>query len=382
MRILIVTEIIAGNGHYKAAVNLKKAFLSHNFQHDIEIITIISLLSKRIERLITYVYLTLITKQPKLWGWIYRRETKFSFVFRKLIAMLLVYGLRSYVRRHKPEVVIATHASGIGALALLKKQQSFKLGAAFTDFNVNSFWVHPAIDYYFVGHESLKEQLIYKYQVPEEKVYVTGIPIDPLFASKGAKIKQQRKRNPFSILIMGGGLGLGGIQEIVETLSNVKIGVPFSLKVITGTNQKLYDQLHKIKHQFSFPVEVYHYVEDVQSLMANSQLIITKAGGLTTSEAMSIPLPILLYRPLPGQEEKNTRFLIKNHAAILTNTPEMISYWVKYLYDHPRLYDKLKAHGKKIGKPNASLTIAQVIEKEAKLHYLQTDYMEKANQGF
>ena len=379
MKILIVTEIIAGNGHYKAAVNLKKAFLNNDTQNKVEIITIISLLSKTIEKIISHIYLALITSQPKLWGWIYRKESKFSLVFRNVIAILLVHGLQKYIIEQKPEVVIATHASGLGALSLLKKNHHFKLGAAFTDFNINSFWVNKDIDYYFVGHPLLKEQLVQKYKINSNKIYVTGIPIDPHFSSTKNVPLQVKQRKPFSVLIMGGGLGLGGIKEIVESLSTLQIDAPFSLRVITGTNQKLFDQLLKIKKQLPYKMELYQYVEDVKSLMADSQLIITKAGGLTTSEALSIPIPILLYRPLPGQEEKNTRFLLKHHAAILTNTPEMVSYWIKYLHQNQKLYLKLKDHAKRIAKPNASQLIVQVIENE--LYHYDSERREKANQG-
>ncbi|MFT9486354.1 MAG: glycosyltransferase [Tepidibacillus sp.] len=368
MKVLIVTEVIAGRGHYKAAESILKSIKDQYPTHEVKIVNILSIVSKRIERIVQAIYLSMITKRPQLWGWIYKKETRLSFLFKELLADLIRWKLEKFILDEVPQVVIATHASGLGALSKIKEKHHFLLGAVFTDYHLNSFWIHSNIDYYCVGHESLKEKLITNYQIDPEKIYVTGIPIDPIFA-KSHQRQQVNKRNSekgekdsFRILVMGGGLGFGGIKEIIGALNQIK-EIPISVTIITGTNQHLFDDITKMKSTLNYQIQLLQYTEEVYLIMKNNDVLITKPGGMTVSEALTVPIPILIYKPIPGQEEHNANFLVKNHSAIRINHIEYIPYWIKYLYHHPNLLTKLKNHQAHIAKPSSALFISSLFLK-------------------
>ncbi|OEF99605.1 hypothetical protein BHF71_08255 [Vulcanibacillus modesticaldus] len=362
MKILIVTESMAGKGHYKAAESIAKSIESSKISHEVKIVNLLPIVSKNLEQIVKVIYMTILKKIPKLWGWMHQRESKFALYFKKIIAYIMIIRLKRFIEIEKPELIIATHASGLTALSMLKTKNKYRLAAVFTDYQVNSFWVDKNIDYYFVAHQEFKTKLIEEYQVNPSKVFVSGIPIDPIFfySTKRSKIFLADLKKKFRILIMGGGFGLGSIKEIICSLNLVK-DVPISITVVTGMNQQLFRELSLLKSTLNVPLKVLKYQEDVFTLMKNNDLLISKAGGLTISEALSVPIPILIYRPLPGQEEKNSKFLIKMKSVIRISRLEDIQYWTKYLYYHPNFYLKLIQQEQKIAKPDSAIYISNIL---------------------
>lgn len=358
MKILVVTEIFAGRGHEKAAKSIAKAIKNIDPSHDVVIVPLLSVINQPLEYVLHAVYMGMISKYPELWGWLHHKEVKFKW-FKSAVAYYFMIKINKYLKQEQPDLIIATHASGIGALAKLKERYPYYLAAVFTDFQINSFWVDKNMDYYFVAHDVFKNKLIQEYHIEEQKIFVTGIPIDPVFA---AKEKKKEIQPDFRILIMGGGLGLGGIKEVILSLAKLK-EIPISLHVVAGSNEKLYQELELIKTEYGIHMTIDRYVEDVFSLMRNTDLLISKAGGLTVSEALSTPIPILIYKPLPGQEEKNAEFLIRHKAAIRIKESQHISYWVDYLYHHPKLYHNLRGHAQQLGRADSSIQISETLFK-------------------
>ena len=362
MKILIVTETIGGKGHEKAAQSVAEALRKLEAGCTITQVSLLAIASKSIERLLRFVYMAIIKRFPALWRWMYQRESGFAFLFKQLIARMLASRLRSFFNDEKPDLVIATHAAGLVALARLKEEKGFNLAVIFTDFQVNSFWINQQVDYYFVAHGQFKESLVNKYGIAREKVFITGIPINQDFAkTSGLSLNSNNSRiNHFNILIMGGGLGLGGIEEIIDSLNKL-VFLPIRITVVTGTNSKLFLEIRKLQEKNAIPLRVFRYVESIHLLLRESDLLITKAGGLTISEALATATPILIYKPIPGQEERNVAFLLKAKAAIRVNSLEYLVYWVQYLYSHPAVYQKLRYREQLIAKPNAARNIAEVL---------------------
>lgn len=358
MKILIVTEVFAGKGHEKAAKSIAKAIKNIDPSHDVLIVPLLSVINPPLEYILQTIYMGMISKYPELWGWLHNKEVKFKW-FKSAVAYYFMMKTNKYLKIEQPDLIIATHASGIGALAKLKERYPYHLAAVFTDFQINSFWVDKNMDYYFVAHDVFKNQLIQKYHIEEQKIFVTGIPIDPIFA---VNEKKKEIQPDFRILIMGGGLGLGGIKEVILSLAKLK-EIPILLHVVAGSNEKLYQELQWIKTEYGIHMTIDGYVEDVFSLMKKADLLISKAGGLTISEALSIPIPILIYKPLPGQEEKNAGFLIRHKAAIRIKDSLHIPYWVEYLYHHPKLYHNLQEYADRLGKANSSIQISETLFK-------------------
>lgn len=361
MKILIFTEVIAGKGHEKAAQSIAKAINRLDCSHDVKIVNLLSIINKSLEKILELTYMTMIKNFPRLWGLIHEKESRFSFLFKDIIANVLLKKLKKYIEQEKPELIITTHASGLGALSKLKEKYIFCLAAVFTDYQINSFWVQEHIDYYFVAHDEFKQKLIEKYNVDPRKIIISGIPIDPIFSHKAVKRDEETKnRKSFQLLIMGGGLGFGGIKEIIYSLDQLK-NIPISINVLAGTNKKLYSELSQIKSKLGFTIQIFKYVDNIYPLMKNSDLIISKPGGLTVSEALTIPVPILIYKPIPGQEEQNAKFLMKKKSAIRVNQIKYIPYWIQYLYTNPKLHIKLMENEQKIAKPNSSIYISETL---------------------
>jgi len=364
MKILIVSEIVAGRGHQKAAESIAKAINRIKPISDVKIVNLIGKMSKRLEYIVEVIYMKMITKTPKVWGWIHQRDSFFSLIFKKIISLVMVENLKKILETEKPNYVIATHASGLGALSKLREKYNYKIAAVFTDYQINQFWIHPKIDLYFVGHEDFKNRLINEFNISEKKIHVSGIPIDPQFSIENKK--ETLQSNPtdlsakFNVLVMGGGLGLGGIKEVIFSL-NLLVDIPINIIVVTGSNQKLFNDLNRIVSQLNISVQLLGYIEDMSKLMKHSNVLITKPGGLTISEALVIPVPMILFNPIPGQEEENSRFLIKHKAAIRADKIEEINDMISDLYRNKVLYESLKQNQLKIAKPNASLLIAQTI---------------------
>ncbi|WP_339063525.1 MGDG synthase family glycosyltransferase [Tepidibacillus marianensis] len=361
MKILLVTEVIAGNGHHKAAESLLKEIKRRNPEHEVKIVHLLEVWSKSIAQWAQKIYLSIILKRPKVWAWAYRKESNFAFVFKQIIAYLMYIKLDRFLKKEKPDLIIATHASGLTALSKLKKRYHFKLAAVFTDYHINNFWIQNNMDYYFVGHEELKRRLIEQFSLDPNQIINSGIPIDPVFNDLYFQERNQEDHY-FRILVMGGGLGIGSIQEIVNSFKNVG-HVSVSVYVVTGRNKKLYQELTDLAPLLPFPIEVFSYVEELYPMMKSSHLVITKPGGLTISEALSASIPILIVQPIPGQEEYNARFLIRNRSAIRIQNIAEIPYWVEYLYQHPGLYKKIQAHQTKIARPNSSSVIIESLLK-------------------
>lgn len=363
MKILIVTETIAGKGHEKAAYSLAKAIKQNGVNsNSIIIISLLQIFNKHIEATLRFVYMLMIKRIPFLWHWMYKKETSFALFFKEAIAIIISKKIDKYLKTERPEIIIATHASGLGALSKLKAKYHYKLVAVFTDFQINNFWIHDNVDYYFVPHQDYQQQLITK-NVDKQKIIISGIPIDPVFGNNIKPIRnseEEGSNGEFNVLIMGGGLGLGGIKDVILGLKEIK-EKPINITVVTGMNKTLYQELQELQSKLAFEFDLYQYVDNIYSLMVDSHLLISKPGGLTVSEALATKLPILIYKPLPGQEEKNLNFLIKNNAAILANDLFQLRYWVEYLIDNPSYYQQLIEQGQKIAKPQSANEIAQTL---------------------
>lgn len=360
MKILIVTETIAGKGHEKAARALEKAITKSNKSNEVKVVSLLEVFSKSVERLIRNIYMSMIKQTPSVWGWMYKKEHNFSVVFKDILANAMLIKLNSYIKSEQPDIVIATHASCLGSLSKLKEKYRFSLAVVFTDFQINSFWIYKNIDYYFVPHEDFKNRLLSK-KVDQNKIFTTGIPIDPIF-SENKKVEDQYPAATFNILIMGGGLGLGGIEEVIISLAGNK-DIPLAVEIVTGTNQRLFGELTVLKEKLNIPLTIHQYVDTIHPLMTKAHLLISKPGGLTVSEALSIQTPILVYKPLPGQEEQNVKFLLKNKTAIKVTELKYINYWVNYLYHNPKFYNKLRARERSIAKPDSSRAISEILLK-------------------
>lgn len=275
--------------------------------------------------------------------WLYELAYKWgnsqggSLWLRGLINHTLALLGDSYLRQVNPDAVIATHATPAGIMSYYKeKHPELFLGAVITDFTVHKWWLVEGVDAYFLADERLKSKIT----VPSA-VYSFGIPVRQAF--KEQDYAACRKAFGWSAaekvcLIMGGGEGLLPMEEMLESITAAHIS-GLRLVAIAGHNEKLAARLRqrfseqalhastdKNAGYASNPVEIYGFREDVPQMLAGADMIITKAGGLTCAEVLTSGLELLLYKPLPGQEQGNAGFLKAHYGAnVCQNLAELVA---------------------------------------------------------
>jgi processive 1,2-diacylglycerol beta-glucosyltransferase len=320
-KILILSEAI-GNGHTKAAEGLMQGILHLDPSIHTQIVEVGHTLHPFTSKLLVNSYLKMVTLSPSLWRNLYRykQDKPLSDWKKTVIYQLFHRQIEGIIEKEKPHLIICTHPFTSSSLSRLKRQgYPFTLCTIITDFHVHGAWIHSEVDVYLVSSEDVSNQLI-KMGIPKHRLKVTGMPISSNFWTRKNKQEIRKKlklKNISTVLIMGGGLGLGGIQQLAYELLKWKEKI--QVIICTGKNQKL-RRIFSKDEMFHHPhVHILGFVEQIDEWMEAADLLITKPGGLTCFEALSKGLPLYIYQPIPGHEESNCDYLVKNHLAIRIN---------------------------------------------------------------
>jgi 1,2-diacylglycerol 3-beta-galactosyltransferase len=199
--------------------------------------------------------------------------------------------------------------------------------------------------------------------MPPEKIKIVGMPIDPKFALEGEEKRKARLKshlNPklFTVLMMGGGEGAGGLFEIVEKLNKTTLKI--QVIVIAGRNKRLEQKIKKRVHQYRFPLRIYGFTDQVAELMSESDLLVTKAGPGSIAEALAMDLPIIITSWLPGQEKGNVEFVVRENVGRVAKEPERIVRLIQEM-QRPEEYQRIKKNIERVRKPHAALDIAKLL---------------------
>jgi processive 1,2-diacylglycerol beta-glucosyltransferase len=320
---ILILSATFGEGHKQVANAISEAV---DFSlPDVEpiILDIMHWLHPYLYPVSNYFYKKVIKKFPQVYSYLYRKTRQRSSFSDKLNSMFS-FGMGSMLEileRINPKVVVSTYPFAAGIMSKLKEQGLIDVPVVtiITDYTDHSYWIHPCTDQYVVGSKQIKERLI-SLGVDRFKIKCTGIPIRQKFVKTESREVLAEKyglnSNQFTILVMGGGEGF--IGKGLSTFHAFKrLSTPIQLIIICGRNKKLRKQLEEELRNSKHKVLLLGFCENVNELMALSDLMISKPGGVTTSEAMAMELPLLIYNPLPGQEEDNADYLVKSGLAIL-----------------------------------------------------------------
>ncbi len=363
---ILLMYITVRSGHFQAAQAVEEGI--HRIHPETEVLTIdaFSYLNPILARIVDRMYLSVVQNLPELWDYLYDNPqvVERSERFRQLLHRYDSPRLEALLEEFQPQAVACTQAFPCGLVADYKKEKgvSVPLYGIITDFTPHAYWVHPLVDGYVVAAEESRQWLITR-RIQPERIFTLGIPIDPQF-SQNAPMELIRRRLQLApgiptLLLMGGGQGLGPLLEAVKALDALER--PLQLLVVTGTNERLYHRLITQIPRRKHSVQVFGHVEFISDLMSAASLIITKPGGLTTSEALAKGLPLLILNPLPGQEVKNAHFLVQAQVALEVNSIEELPQKVQQLLDHPEELKRLADHAKNLGRPNAAVETARLI---------------------
>jgi processive 1,2-diacylglycerol beta-glucosyltransferase len=362
---IILMYISEVSGHHSATLAIEKAIRYLDKEVDIFNMNIFHYTNPLSERIVNRLYMGAIKRFPWIWEYLYdnTRVKKIIDYFKIIVHRTNIPKLRILFEKIKPQVIICSQAYPCGMVADYKRfyNADFKLIAVLTDYIPHSYWIYENIDYYVVPSKEIEQKLISK-GVANEKIRILGIPVDPYFSEVLQKEKIIEKLaltyHLPKILIMGGGQGLGPIENIVETLQ--KIDIDLEILVVTGINKKLYYRLKRKISTFKQKVILFGFVNNIAELMTVSDVIITKPGGITTAEALSKGLPMIIVEPIPGQEMSNTEYLISKGAAVMIEKPQKIKDVLKEMLINRERLNKMRQAAKEISKPNASIEIANL----------------------
>lgn len=357
-KVLIVSASI-GAGHTRAAEAVKAELA----RQGLVLPTVADFLDEHhaVNRLIKETYLKMLNTFPDAYDFLYRwsDEPRSGSNLISLTALFMKRRLQQLLREHRPSLIVFTHPFPGCAAAYLRRrgQLGVSLVSVLTDFAVHRLWVQPEIDHYCVAHRQMKQALA-ELGIRKEHISVTGIPISAEFAGAAAGRTVGGVSRP-TLLIMGGGLGLGAVGQAVAGLAAVKR--PLAITVVAGRNELLVQKVKEAAMRSPHPVAVYGYTDKVSELMADASLLITKAGALTCSEALATGLPMLLFKPIPGQEEENAAYLGRQGVALrVAETAELVTA-VDSLLERPQTLAAMSRKALSAGRPAAAAAVAAVV---------------------
>ncbi|MBU1062526.1 MAG: hypothetical protein KJ952_07420 [Candidatus Omnitrophica bacterium] len=372
---ILLTYAYAGVGHKKAAEAVKNALLTYNDRLDLTIVDILDYTNPVFKFLYPRMYLFLINRTPLLWGFFYylfdlRLVDKIVAPLRSFFHSLQAKRFIRFVLEEDPDVIISTHFFSSEVVSTLKRKKIFKGSflTIITDFLPHYFWMAREADTFIVAIERTKNDLI-KRGIEEEKIKVLGIPCDPVFTiskDAGSLIEKLGLREGFfNLLIMGGGFGTGPIEEIADSLCNMKpeIRDKIQLIVICGKNKNLFEKLNRKKLDLEVKLCVFGYMSNIDEFMEVSDCIITKSGGLTVSEALSKKLPMIIIQPILGQEMRNCKILTGYGTAVRANKVGEIKDYIRDFIVYPEKICGMKARINLLSYPNAAKDIAEFVVK-------------------
>ena len=345
---ILVFSAKFGNGHLRAAQALIESIYEIYPQAEVAHLDAVEMLNKRFNTVLKDIYLGMIKRTPRLWGGFYNGTAGISpdAGLNRLINNVGQIKYMKCINAFQPDLIICTYPTVAGVLARLrlKKVLAVPVATVITDYTIHSQWIHAGTDLYIVGCEDVRRGLVAK-GIDPACIKVTGIPVslrfeDELDRSNLMKEFGLEPRLPV-VLVMGGAYGvLEDIKGVCNMLASTSL--PCQTMVVCGRDEKLYASLDKATLKGSNAMYKYGFVNNVEELMTVADIVITKAGGLTVSEALTKGVPMIIYKPIPGQEEQNTSFVVRNGAGIAVGSRSDLE---KNLYEFladPALHKKMK----------------------------------------
>jgi processive 1,2-diacylglycerol beta-glucosyltransferase len=360
----LLMHITTSSGHHRASCAIQQSLTVHDPRVQIVSVDAFQYVSPFMRWTITRSYFSLIRHQPDVWEYLYDNPAVHRRV-RHLRALLHRYHavkLSRLLDRVRPDAIVCTQAYPCGIAADFKKSHrlALPLVGVLTDYAPHLYWFHDTVDAYVVPSEQVKQRFLTG-GIEPSRVKVLGIPIDPSFAvptdrEATARAHGLSRERPI-LLVMGGGSGFGPMREILRSLD----GLPVScqLVVLAGTNRALLKWM--ARQRFRRRVAALGYTPDVPALMDLATLLISKPGGLTTSEALAKHLPMVIVNPIPGQEAYNARFLLSQGAAVQAGSPETVRQTVRDLLDSPERLEAMRRKNAELAHPTAAQDIAQLL---------------------
>jgi processive 1,2-diacylglycerol beta-glucosyltransferase len=364
---ILILHATAGAGHTRAAQAIAAALKAKEIP--CRLVDILDCTPALFRRMYVKSYIDLVQKAPELWGYLYDRSdvvrpaTSTRVKARLAFNQLNSQPFKKLLKEAAPKAIVCTHFLPLELLSDLKRRGKIDVPvhAVVTDVSPHAFWVYPHIDFYHVATPSAARELERK-DFPAERIRVTGIPVDPVFtertAAPAARVKLGLPERP-TVLLLSGGFGVGPMVEALESFRDSRAEI--SLVVVAGKNAELEAKCRAVAKTLPVPVQVHGFVTNMHEWMDAADLIVTKPGGLTTTEALAKGKPMALVSPIPGQEQRNCEYLLEAGAAVrLYDVGDAAFHLEAWLADTERM-KRMTAAARAIARPRAANDIAQAL---------------------
>src|SRR5215203_1899809 len=335
--VLILSSAI-GSGHMRASAAVVRGMALLDPEKTCSIVDFPHEVSPGIERLLRDAYLESLKLWPEAYGRLYQSSGtgQQSTTYMQYIQTAGIKTLEDLVASTGARALVGPHFYGAGVLGVYKEQNPGMFSAVvLTDYVPHPIGVPLNLDLYIVADDAAAE-VVAKLGVPEERIHPTGIPIDPSFEepadadlARGEILKVDDDDLPV-VLVMGGGLGGGELEEAVSLL--LEASEAMHLAVLCGSNERSRIRLERLAQRRGHEATFLAFTDRVRDLMAAGAVLVTKPGGMSCTEALASRLPQVLYHPIPGQEEDNAAAIVRYGAGItVRETPQILGQTLKIL---------------------------------------------------
>lgn len=366
-RVLILSAS-AGAGHIRAAQAVEKAFLQMGAAREVRHVDALEYTNKLFRTLYSKAYIEMVNAAPDVLGWLYDQLDKPWENERRRLALdrLNTRPLVKMIQSYKPDMIVCTHFLPAEIVSWLKAKERVETsqGIVVTDLDVHAMWLCHHYEQYFVPIEETRVHMI-RLGIPESKITVTGIPIDPVFALQKDKLEMRARhgllQDRVTILISAGGFGVGPVERLIESL--LELRHPAQVVAVCGKSLELKERLDEVSARLpedaKIALKVVGFTQEMDELMSASDILVGKPGGLTTSEALAKGLILVIVSPIPGQEERNSDHLLEEGVAIRCNNLPVLAYKIDRLLDDVDRFEAMKANVRRFARPDAARAIVE-----------------------
>jgi processive 1,2-diacylglycerol beta-glucosyltransferase len=365
---VLILSASAGAGHVRAAEALARAFAATGLVREVRHVDALEFTNKVFRTIYSKTYVEMVDRAPEVLGWLYDvLDSPWEKERRRLAWDKL--NTRPFVRllgREQPDLIACTHFLPAEMVSWMKAKHRLACPQVITvtDFDVHAMWLCHHYEHYCVALDETREHLI-RLGIPATKVSVTGIPIDPVFATPKDKTAMRRKLglalDRTTILLSAGGFGVGPVEHIVTTLTELRH--PAQIVAVCGRNAELAARMRRLaatgrgRRTTLVPVG---YTTAMDEYMSAADVLVGKPGGLTTSEALAKELLLVIVNPIPGQEERNSDHLLEQGAAIRCNNLPVLAFKLDQLLDDAPRLARMRESVRRLARPHAARDVVRI----------------------
>lgn len=361
-----------GGGHLAAAKSIE-SHIKNNYKNiQVKLVDCMEYINKHLNKLLSESYNEAAKKAPWAWKRAYNMSNN-GLTSKALSTSNRIFSIKlnTLLKDFEPDLIISTHPFATQMCGVLKKKKKIncKIATILTDFHIHGQWLifHEYCDYYFVSNEQMKNDMI-EYGVEETKICVSGIPVSDRFKENFNKeeIANLFDLNPNEQTILffaGGEFGLGNKSTVLILKSLIRLFSKLQVVAIAGKNKKMKAKFEKLvkSTESENRIKILDFTNKVPELMAISSFVITKPGGLTSTESLTSHLPLVIINPIPGQEEENAEFLVQNGVAIWIKKNDNIARTLKNLYRDTTKLPSMKEKTFELARPDSTKMICEIL---------------------